>query len=149
MATPNGIAVKAELIRRLKLEPALAGVQVVYALGRDVEREVVYGGKVEATVDRSTMRDASGFEDHDETATIHLHIRVLRPGGTDADAELRAAAIGAAIEALVDGDPGLSGAVPGLADLQVTATEYDTGYAEDDDLIGLGNLQLLATSYLQ
>jgi hypothetical protein len=140
----NAVAVKKELIRQLvaAVDDRLTGVQVEYMLPGDVSRELVYGGRIDATVNRAAMDETS---DRDERATIALHIRVLQYGAVGSEAEERAAEIGGAIADLVAADPTLGGT---LFDLTVVGETYECGPTDDGQSGALGTLQLSAQSYL-
>jgi len=148
VAGTNAVAVKKELFRRLALEPGLAGVQVAYRFPGNLADECVYGGKITGTAAPASMRPAAGRQPRQEDPAIAVHVRVLRKGDTDAEADERALVLLNVVGDMVAADPMLSGAVPGLLDLHVDQIDIESAPADDETTESLATLQLVALSHL-
>lgn len=143
----NLVAVKKELIRRLGLEPALAGVQVTYAPPRDVKREVICGGKAKASHALAAMRGGAPRLPRHEQATLTLHIQVRNPQSDAVAADDRVMALLQVVEELLAADQTLAG-FPGLLLAGVTAVELDEPAFDDDGVIAAAAAEVSYRSYL-
>lgn len=103
MAGTNAPAVRTALLGLF--ETTLAPVRVDYAYNsRLSEREYAYFGHITATHEPLAFRAGSRMPRMEEL-TVPLHLEVQVPGGTPADADARAAELGALIEDALAADP--------------------------------------------
>jgi hypothetical protein len=88
MASTNALAAKRAIIERLKAAAALEGVQVLYAFRGTMTNRCIYGGGV--TFDQPEDEEAVEGRSRvvQETATIGLHIRVVRSPAAEDGIEL-------------------------------------------------------------
>lgn len=118
MAGTNAIVAKKTIVDRLAAvtgpAQALAGVQVSYIHPKDLQREVIYGGRIRFDDQLFTFSSAAvggGRIPREETATLTFVVLVARPDSDQYLADLRAVAIGTVLEEMVAADPTLGGLV--------------------------------------
>lgn len=145
--TSNAQAVKAGLITTLAAltdpSEALDGVQVTYSAPSKIERATIYGGRID--VDQTIVSGrASGSTTREERATILLHVRVYRVGGTPAEAEAAAVAIAAVVE---DYLATTTPSVTGLLNAEVTGWALDSD-EDDDGALAVATLQVRTESHI-
>jgi hypothetical protein len=147
MAGVNAQAVKAALLAQIAALPELAGVQVAYSYpGRTVERECVYGGRIEGATALAAMRAGARLK-REEDSVLSLHISVDTPGEASTEAaEARTVALGAPIENHIAANPTL-GDVPGLLLARVAGHELDSG-VDDESAEAVLTYQIALKSYL-
>jgi hypothetical protein len=126
----NGIPAKRALIALIAAQPDLEGVTVDYAFkGKNLGREYVYGGRVNAEQTYPNM--TSGVKPRDERLTVDVHVYVFIPGGDQVDADTRAMELGGAMETALAADVTLGGTVPGLRWGGVTGYELTPTFDDD------------------
>jgi hypothetical protein len=134
MAGTNSIDAKAAILAILKAAPALAGVQVEYVWpGRTIEREVIYGGKIQISNDYFTFASpqvGGGRQPRLETATITWHIEVRHVDSDPQAADERVVELGTVLEETIAADPTLGGLAGTLA---AAISSGDLEYVRDDD----------------
>lgn len=145
MAASNAQAVKAAIITALQAlqGTTLAGVQVEYSFPRDLMRECIYGGRIQGNQEIGAGR-SSGNTSRDERVVILLHLRVSKPGGTCADAEARALAIGAVVEGYLAAN---TPSATGLLDASIDSFDLDSDI-DDDGAYALLTYRIQTQSYI-
>jgi len=151
MAGTNAAAAKKALLDAIaaSADTDLTGVIVSYSFSGkrlDEAREYIYGGKVDGSANHMAFQ-GSGRVPRREDLTLDLHVRVDKPGQeTTETAELRAVAIGAAVENLIAADPDLSG-VTGLDVVKMTGLVLDS-VVDDQGAIAILTYQVALESSL-
>lgn len=127
MSVTNAYAAKRALIGLLQAAPALTDVQVSYALKpRDMQRQRIWGGATRFT---RVFEGLGG--PRDETVTVELYIEVDAVGGEVEEADQLVEQLAESVETVLNADPHLGGAVPGLLYRAIDGGE--TEYSLDDD----------------
>jgi hypothetical protein len=126
MATSNAVAAKKAILELVRIRGV--AYQVEYSPPNSVEREGLYGGRIDMAQEISAGRGSQGFTTRDEDGSIAFHYHSYLPGGTCEEAEERALEMGVDLEevlALTTPD------VPALLNASVTGYEL-TSYANDE-----------------
>jgi hypothetical protein len=122
-------------------------VEVSYSDTRaDSARTRIWGGKVTSTQTPIGMKGTSGRVKRQEEASVSLHIAVVMPDATQAEAEVRAVELGQQVEDMLATDPTLA-TTTGLLKCLVSSVDLDS-YTDDDAAFAFLDYQIDAMSYL-
>lgn len=149
MAGNRGYALKRYVIDQIALLPAFAhpDTQVAYTWpGRNVGREVLFGGKVSGVMAPAAMRGSGQLQPRTEQLTLALHVYVETPGEEDCAAtEARAVELGTAVEEWIAGNP--VPPIEGMKSLWVASYDVESGVEDEASITGIDYI-LSALSYL-
>ncbi len=113
--------VKSAIINKLRLKPALAGVQIAYGWPGDaLEKESIWVGKVSGNVKIAVM--SAGRKYRDDMFDVTVFISAGLEGGTEEETEARATVLLAALEDVLADDPSL-GSIAGLIDAELSSVD--------------------------
>lgn len=151
MSSTNALAAKRAIITRLKELAALpsgplSGVQVLYAFRGSMANRCIYGGGVvfEPTGEEAVEGRARAWQ---ESATVGLHIRVVRSPAEEAgieNADVDCEAIADAVAEEFAANPYLSG---GNSFSQIQGGQGDYSPNDTDDISTL-SLRIQVTSWV-